>query len=96
VVQVNPEPKPQTLSPSPEKGQTQNQLLNIRDAIELLRSGILRKVLDDESLGAATYYMVTAEVGAMERENGLPGCVDKYLEWLLRMVEQKMQHGGEP
>jgi len=63
----------------------------IEVAIKTLRSGILRRVLDDESLGAAIYYMVTREIdGAIEQENGLPNCVDEYLGYLLKMVEQKM------
>ena len=63
----------------------------IEVAIKTLRSGILRRVLDDESLGAAIYYMVAREIdGAIEQENGLPNCVDEYLGYLLKMVEQKM------
>ena len=78
-------------------------LHDIEKAIETLRSGMLR-ALDNESLGAAIYHMVARDVdGAMEQENGLPNCVDNYLEYLLKMVEQKMmevnkeieQLGGE-
>ena len=79
-------------------------LHDIEKAIEKLRSGVLRRVLDNESLGAAIYYMVARDMdGAIEQENGLPNCVDEYLGYLLKMVEQKMvkvnkemeQLGGE-
>ena len=79
-------------------------LHDIEKAIEKLRSGILRKALGNESLGAAIYHMVARDIdGTIEQENGLPNCVDNYLEYLLKMVEQKMveankeidQLGGE-
>ena len=78
-------------------------LHDIEKAIEKLRSGILR-VLDNESLGAAIYHMVSRDVdGTIEQENGLPNCVDNYLQYLRMVVEQKMikvnreieQLGGE-
>jgi hypothetical protein len=63
----------------------------IRAAIKELKSGRLRKVLDDESLASAIYYMVTRDMGgAIEQENGLPNCVDNYLEYLQKIVEEKM------
>jgi len=78
-------------------------LHDIEKAIEKLRSGI-KRALDNESLAEAIYYMVARDVdGAVEQENGLPNCVDNYLEYLLKMVEKKMievnneieQLGGE-
>jgi len=79
-------------------------LHDIEKAIEKLRSGILRKALDNESLAEAIYHMVAREIdGAVEQENGLPNCVDNYLEYLFKLVEQRMitvnkeieQLGGE-
>jgi len=76
----------------------------IEVAIKTLRSGVLRRVLDDESLSAAIYHMVARDMdGTIEQENGLPNCADDYLDYLLKMVEQKMikvnkeieQLGGE-
>jgi len=79
-------------------------LHDIEKAIEKLRSGVLRRVLDNESLSAAIYHMVARDMdGTIEQENGLPNCADDYLDYLLKMVEQKMikvnkeieQLGGE-
>ena len=67
-------------------------LFDIERAIERLRSGLLRKAFDNESLASAIYYMVARAVdGAIEQENGLPNCVDNYLEYVFKMTELKMK-----
>jgi len=67
-------------------------LHNIKRSIERLRSGVLRRAFDNESLGAAILYMVARDMdGTIEQENGLPDCVDNYLDYLLKMAELKMR-----
>ena len=67
-------------------------LHDIKRAIERLRSGILRRAFDNESLASAIYYMVARDMdSAAEQENGLPNCVDNYLDYLLKMAELKMK-----
>ena len=67
-------------------------LHDIEKAIERLRSGVLRRAFDNESLGAAILYMAARDTdGAIEQENGLPDCVDNYLDYLSKMAELKMR-----
>ena len=67
-------------------------LFDIKRAIERLRSGILRRAFDNESLASAIYYMVARDMdSAVEQENGLPNCVDEYFDYLLKMAELKMK-----
>ena len=67
-------------------------LFDIEKAIERLRDGVLRRAFDNESLGAAILYMAARDMdGTIEQENGLPDCVDNYLEYVLKMAELKMK-----
>ena len=43
-------------------------------------------------MASAIYYMVAKDMdSAVEQENGLPNCVDNYLDYLLKIAELKMK-----
>ena len=65
-------------------------LTEVDKAIETLRSGVLNKVLDEEDIGGAIYYMVV--YGSYSRqENGLPECADKFFEMLHEKVVYRIK-----
>ena len=70
-------------------------LTELDKAIETLRSGLLSKVLDEEDIrGAVSHMVYRTELDRaiyMRQENGLPNCVDKFLEELHEKVVHRIK-----
>ena len=70
-------------------------LTEVDKAIETLRSGVLNKVLDEEDIGSAICRMVVYGNYFIRQENGLPSCVDKFLEMLHEKVVYRIKKVNE-